>query len=569
VVSGQRHQIKTQIIELQLSGQQDALELQKAVTQLYYSKVVPLIEELCDQLSDPQIIHRIETLDINLGTIDINNFEQEYIAKIEAEIKRQLTEMIRPSGFSEAMDRETGETGTNVLVKHREAGNTSGSMSDLHKTFKGTKGVGFRSSTQPTKLTYTHAPQSRQPIPPGSENVPLSPQTTDLERLSYFLQTGTLPWWSEILSKQALAESCDRVITTSPNLIKPIFWQAFQQERQLKRLIYQFNDELLLKIANLFVPSLSDFIADYNSDIFGIFKRNDFVKVIPPNVIRLEQWRGIFLSLPFDKTVTPEKRQITKKSLEYLATRFQLNYFDLVNQMVKTVDSLKREGKGCKSELPEIIAEMVASSSPENLVKEKETLVKEENTVRASDVPTPSETIQNSINHFNNANEIYINNGGLVLLHPFLNHFFQTIGLVQKRCFINSTAAERAVLLIQYLVEAVTELSEPSLSLNKVLCGIDVLEPVETTLDITEQEQSECEALLTAVIQNWSILKNTSIAGFRQAFLQRQGILRIRDGNWLLQIESETYDILLDQLPWSISIIKLPWMNNVLYVEWS
>jgi hypothetical protein len=556
-VSDQRHQIKTQIIELQLSGQQDALELQKAVTQLYYSKVVPLIEKLCDQLSDPKIIHRIETLDINLGTIDINNFEQEYITKIEAEIKQQLTEIIRPSGFSRAMNQETGETGTNVLVEHREAGNASGSVSGLHKTFKGTKGVGFRSSTQPTKLTYTHAPQSRQPIPPRPENVPLSPKTTDFERLSYFLQTGTLPWWSEILSKQALAESCDRVITTSPNLIKPIFWQAFQQERQLKRLIYQFNDELLLKIANLFVPSLSDFIADYNSDILGILKRNDFIKVIPQNLIRLEQWRGIFLSLPFDKTVTPGKRQITEKSLGYLATRFQLNYFDLVNQMVKTVDSLKREGKSGKSELPEIIAELVASSSRETLVKE--------NSVRELDLPISSETIQN----FNNTNEIYINNGGLVLLHPFLNHFFQTIGLVQKKSFINSAAAERAVLLIQYLVEAVTELSEPSLSLNKVLCGIDVLEPVETTLDITEQEQLEGETLLTAVIQNWSILKNTSIAGFRQAFLQRKGILRIRDGNWLLQVEPETYDVLLEQLPWNINIIKLPWMNNVLYVQWS
>ncbi|MEQ9369562.1 MAG: contractile injection system tape measure protein [Coleofasciculus chthonoplastes F3-SA18-01] len=556
-MSDQRHQIKTQIIELQLSGQQDALELQKTVTQLYYSKVVPLIEKLCDQLSDSRTIHRIETLEINLGTIDIDDFEQEYITKIEAEIKQQLTEIIQPSGMSMAMDRETGETGTNVLVEHREAGNASGSMSGLHKTFKGTKGVGFRSSTQPTKLTYTHASQSRQPIPPRPENVPLSPQTTDLERISYFLQTGTLPWWSEILSKKALAESCDRVITTSPNLIKPIFWQAFQQERQLKRLIYQFNDELLLKIANLFVPSLSDFIADYNSDILGILKRNDFIKVIPQNLIRLEQWRGIFLSLPFDKTVTPGKRQITEKSLGYLATRFQLNYFDLVNQMVKTVDSLKREGKSGKSELPEIIAELVASSSRETLVKE--------NSVRELDLPISSETIQN----FNNTNEIYINNGGLVLLHPFLNHFFQTIGLVQKKSFINSAAAERAVLLIQYLVEAVTELSEPSLSLNKVLCGIDVLEPVETTLDITEQEQLEGETLLTAVIQNWSILKNTSIAGFRQAFLQRKGILRIRDGNWLLQVEPETYDVLLEQLPWNINIIKLPWMNNVLYVQWS
>ncbi|MEO1401775.1 MAG: contractile injection system tape measure protein [Cyanobacteria bacterium J06635_1] len=39
--------------------------------------------------------------------------------------------------------------------------------------------------------------------------------------------------------------------------------------------------------------------------------------------------------------------------------------------------------------------------------------------------------------------------------------------------------------------------------------------------------------------------------------------------HWLLQIERETYDILLDQLPWSIRVVKLPWMPKLLYVEWS
>ncbi|MDY7015445.1 MAG: contractile injection system tape measure protein, partial [Cyanobacteriota bacterium] len=502
-MSGQRHQIKTQIIELQLSGQQDALELQKAVTKLYYSKVVPLIEELCDRLSDPQMIHRIDTLEINLGTIDINDFEQEYIAKIEAEIKQQLTEIIRPSHFSGAMDEETGETGTDVLVEHREAGNASGSMSGLHETFKGTREVGLRNETQPTKLTYTHAPQSRQSISPRSEHVPLSPQTTDLERLSYFLQTGTLPWWSEKLSKQALAECCDRVITTSPHLIKPVFWQVFHQKRQLKRLIYQFNDEILIKIANLFVPNLSDFIADFNSDILELFSKNKSLKVIPKNSIRLEQWRGIFLSLSFEEAINAEKRQITQKSLWHLANRFQLNYVNLLDRIVTTVEALKREGKSCKSELPEIIAEIVASSSRENLARE-------------TDLSTPSENIQNSIDDLNRTNDIqqflaqrstvnlvrvdyinsenavYIDNAGLVLLHPFLNPFFETIGLVQNKSFINPAAAERAALLIQYLVEETTEPPEHSLPLNKVLCGIDLLEPIEASLEIAEQERSEC-----------------------------------------------------------------------------
>ncbi|NEQ81580.1 MAG: hypothetical protein F6K26_15380 [Moorea sp. SIO2I5] len=154
------------------------------------------------------------------------------------------------------------------------------------------------------------------------------------------------------------------------------------------------------------------------------------------------------------------------------------------------------------------------------------------------------------------------------MLWPFLTRFFVTIGLLQNKIFINTTSAERAALLLQYLVDNSTEIPEHILPLHKILCGIYLLEPIDTNLEITEQERAECEKLLSAVIQNWSILKNTSIEGFRRAFLQRNGIVRIRDGSWLLQVERETYDILLDRIPWSIRVVKLPWMDNILYVEW-
>jgi hypothetical protein len=42
----------------------------------------------------------------------------------------------------------------------------------------------------------------------------------------------------------------------------------------------------------------------------------------------------------------------------------------------------------------------------------------------------------------------------------------------------------------------------------------------------------------------------------------------MRDGDWLLQVEAKTVDILLNQLPWGISMIKLPWMQRMLWIEW-
>ena len=72
------------------------------------------------------------------------------------------------------------------------------------------------------------------------------------------------------------------------------------------------------------------------------------------------------------------------------------------------------------------------------------------------------------------------------------------------------------------------------------------------------------------MIQHWTALRSTSPDALRGTFLARPGKLSRRpDGDWLLQVEPLSYDILLDQLPWGISMIQLPWMPQMLRVEWN
>jgi hypothetical protein len=78
----------------------------------------------------------------------------------------------------------------------------------------------------------------------------------------------------------------------------------------------------------------------------------------------------------------------------------------------------------------------------------------------------------------------------------------------------------------------------------------------------------EAGDLLAAAIAQWSILKNTSVEGLREGFLQRGGKLFSKNGNLWLQVEKNAIDILLDYLPWNLGIIKLPWLKDVLRVEW-
>jgi hypothetical protein len=164
--------------------------------------------------------------------------------------------------------------------------------------------------------------------------------------------------------------------------------------------------------------------------------------------------------------------------------------------------------------------------------------------------------------------KIYIQNAGLVLLHPFFSTYFTRLGMLENGLFINEEARMRAVHLLQYLVDGASDNPGPLLVLNKLLCNIPLEEPVIHGISLTEQEKSVSAELLTAVISRWDKLKNTSVAGLQASFLQRDGALYFEDNAWRLKVEHRGYDILLQTLPWSIGMIKTNWMSNALYVEW-
>lgn len=165
--------------------------------------------------------------------------------------------------------------------------------------------------------------------------------------------------------------------------------------------------------------------------------------------------------------------------------------------------------------------------------------------------------------------DYFIQNAGLVILHPFLQTIFTALHYTDESNFIDAAIQRKAVLLTQYIVTEKTEIPEQYLVLNKILCGYPISGPVENNLEISLSEQQEVNDLLQSVIQYWTALKTTSIAGLRNSFLQRNGKLTEYEDYWLLQAEQQSYDVLMNYLPWGIGIIKLPWMQKRLVVGWN
>ncbi len=164
--------------------------------------------------------------------------------------------------------------------------------------------------------------------------------------------------------------------------------------------------------------------------------------------------------------------------------------------------------------------------------------------------------------------DIYIDNAGLVLAAPYLPRLFAMLDLLDGPSFRDAAAAERAVRLLQYLVDGEESVDEFKLVLNKILCGLATDTPIEREAGFSEREKEAVEGLLRGMIDNWKGIGHTSLAGLRETFLRREGRLRLKDGAWNLLVAPKPFDMLLDTLPWSIAVIKHRWMNRVIHVEW-
>lgn len=164
--------------------------------------------------------------------------------------------------------------------------------------------------------------------------------------------------------------------------------------------------------------------------------------------------------------------------------------------------------------------------------------------------------------------EVKIHNAGLVLVWPFLTRFFEHLSLLENGKFLDEESRNRGVYLLQNLAYNRTNYPEYELVLNKLLVGMPVYEHLSPFINLSEEEKELTRSLMNGVISNWDKMKNSSIEGLQETFIQREGVLRFKKENTTLIINKKGVDVLLDTIPWNISLIRLPWMEKPIHVEW-
>lgn len=541
----QRHIIKQQVLELEMSSKLNAMELQNQVSALYRSKIVPIIDATLSQLSDADTIHRIDCLEIDLGDLHPDTLETDLVSQFSAALFAQLAQHI--------------PTSSTPSTQQASASPTSFSQS-------------------PSFLSQASAAASAAPSPQSNPltktTPPTSPHQALLERCQTFLYTGRVPWWSEPFNQKSLKESVDQLLAVSPQQFRALLLKSIKQEDVLQRILYQFSESTRMKILQLIAPTLSSAFQAYATDILRLKPQVTLLKGISAQRLTHIMWQGMLWEIALQQPSSPSSivssatssttplniTTVITANVLHIANQLRLNGQDLIQQLQSAAAHTH-----LPSHLPQALAQVPSQSVLHHTTSTHSTHSTATPLIQRSSAiaPTAKITFPEEATE-----DIYIQNAGLILLWPFLSRFFTKLQLITDNQFLTPQSRHQAALLLQYLVDASVAPVESALCLNKLLCGQHLSTPLPAELELTDTEQQDCENLLSAVIQYWSALGTISPAGLQEAFLQRQGVLRSRGDHWLLQVDHKPHDILLDSLPWSIKVVTFEWMAQTLYVEW-
>jgi len=447
----------------------------------------------------------------------------------------------------------------------------------------------------------------------------ITAQEKEIESFFYFLETGTNAWWttSNHDFKMFDTNAFDTILDDETFAFK---WRnAVQNPIERTRFIKQFSDEQIVKIIKKGIVLKKNAVDGKTkiSRIEEIKKRIEFrisKKQLIPNE-RFLTWEIVVLSLlETNNTIVKQKlsllifsvfefhtknsflkhqqfvlKEINNQTESQNELEVLKNMDAIVLAIEKKLDTIIVKQKEAETEIK---IEIESQESKEKTVSDLNLILLKNKDAIVPNNDKNIEPLSNNIKEFTlntnkeiidekepfspekeeetigmNVNDLYVDNAGLLLVHPFLKHLFENCKLLNNDNTINNP--ETAVHLLHYAATGREQDYENTMTFEKFLCDIPIGRPIERNIVLPDAMKKEVSEMLQAVLNNWDIMKTSSAELLQNEFLQRAGKLTInRDESPKIVIERKTQDILLDKLSWNLSIIKLAWKKRIIYVDW-
>lgn len=376
-----------------------------------------------------------------------------------------------------------------------------------------------------------------------------------LELLGYFALTGRVPWWADARRPDLVSGALVYLVRHVPRSLAALIRRLARQSQAgpgtatrdaaIRRVVLSTDDEGLAALVDAVggrarLPEIRDLLERAAPPVLA---------ASDPERFRHAVWQAVLLTTSLDPGAIGDVASFWRRTLARAAPATSLSSTDLVAAL--TADSTPGPWREVERALAGESSPRPSETEPRSPRLQEETELPELPDLAAADT-----------------DGVPIEACGVVLLWPFLGTFFEHLDVLHEGRFRSPEARRRAAGLLHHLATEELVPVEYQLTLPKVLCGLDPEDVFDFGPAVDETEAEACNDLLRAVIGHAEILNDMSIPGFRGTFLLRRGVLRSEGGSWLLRVERETYDVVLDRFPWVTSWVKLQWMEAPLQVEW-
>lgn len=542
----QRHVIKRQTIEITLAKQAEAWPVQQALSRIFRQQVPAVLDRCLTEASQPEVLHRIERLEIDLGELDADRLEADLLDKLVPALRQALKGKLNNK-----------QAEINALAQHLQ----------LIEQF-------LREGTLPW-----WADNVQRKVPENSLNELLTKAPKALRQLLIKLmqEPRSLQRLIAYFDEEYLLSVLALISAASPELIKSLLKILSLVEPELGKTSampqskLRFNRWLsLLQVAVAGEPAITQH-ADFLNVAMVRWARlqgmpqNDVIALLRQLLSGAAEidnpWLVSFLETDREK---PSQQKQDGGGKQDNFTNNPLMPFGSAQKSVwqgspeQSLDQ-NRIAHGEREQQPEVGSEPVLGITEGTEEGVDQRFLKDDAFI---------DTLTVNAQAFNETDAHYIDNAGLCILWPYLNSFFENLELVENGRFINPAAQQCAVSLLHYVATGDTEPPEFMLPFNKLLCGMAREAVYEAQFSLSDTQLAASDEMLAAVIANAPVLNDISLDGFRGSFLLRQGSLSADVGCWLLRVERVSYDIVLEHFPWTWQWFKLPWMEFPVRVEW-
>lgn len=395
-------------------------------------------------------------------------------------------------------------------------------------------------------------------------------------KLIHFFKMGNAPWWS---SSKALAEAYNEKMFASllkSNDFRIELLQNLHQDKFRERFIKQLDDDQLLGSYKSLLALKADVetsvsittinnlvknikVADGFSTPFLLVKRYLVWEVALEALIRIEKVRlKSRLLLLLEHLVRHSGDRSKTKDESVLNTVCQLvdsnNMDKLLRVLTGVLSKYSKEGNASNA-IGLDGSKKQRSKDNQEAEQVKTRLANNQNAfIRPKEIGIPEPS-----------SGYYIENAGLMLLHPYLKQLFINCKLLEGSDLAHP---EIAVHLLHYIATQQERQYEHQMMFEKFLCNIPWDQPINRNIKLSSDLKLQAEEMLRAALHNWPEMKKASLELLRHEYLQRVGKLVLSEDNPKVIVERKTQDILLDKLPWNIGLCKLPWKNKIIFTDW-